>query len=415
MVIEDDDIKQIRTRFEKLAWTLDERMRRLFAAAEAAVLGHGGVTKVAQATGVSRRAIYAGLKDLAVERMPAENQDKRIRKAGAGRKSVIETNSGIMAALEKLVEPTTRGDPESPLRWTCKSLRTLADELSANGHSVSYPKVGDLLRELGYSLQANRKVLEGTDHPDRNAQFEFINGQTKQRLAVNNPVISVDTKKKELIGAYKNSGTTWHPEGKPESVKVHDFIDKELGRANPYSVYDVASNTDWVNVGTDHDTASFAVETIRRWWNTMGKQRYPAATELMITADGGGSNGSRVRLWKLELQHLADEIKMPIHVSHLPPGTSKWNKIEHRLFSYISMNWRGQPLISHEVIVNLIAGTTTRKGLKVHAELDDSSYPSSIKVSDAEFESIRITRNEFHGEWNYRIDPNSIKFNALLS
>jgi hypothetical protein len=406
MVIEGDDIQQIRTRFEKLAWALDERMRRLFAAAEAAVLGHGGVTMVAQATGVSRRAIYAGLEELAAGKMPVENQGKRIRKAGAGRKSVIETASGVMAALEKLVEPTTRGDPESPLRWTCKSLRTLADELSANGHSVSYPKVGDLLRELGYSLQANRKVLEGTGHPDRNAQFEFINDQCKQRLAAGNPVISVDTKKKELVGAYKNNGTTWCPEGKPESVKVHDFIDKELGRANPYGVYDVASNTGWVSVGTDHDTASFAVETIRRWWNTMGRQRYPAATELMITADGGGSNGSRVRLWKLELQRLADEINIPIHVSHLPPGTSKWNKIEHRLFSYISMNWRGQPLISHEVVINLIAGTTTRKGLKVHAELDDSSYPSGIKVSDAEFESIRITRNEFHGEWNYRIDPN---------
>ena len=407
MMIEGDDIQQIRTRFEKLAWALDERMRRLFAAAEAAVLGHGGVTMVAQATGVSRRAIYAGLEELAAEEMPVENQGKRIRKAGAGRKSVIETDSGVMAALEKLVEPTTRGDPESPLRWTCKSLRTLADELSANGHSVSYPKVGDLLRELGYSLQANRKVLEGTDHPDRNAQFDFINDQTKQRLTAGNPVISVDTKKKELVGAYKNNGTTWRPEGKPESVKVHDFIDKELGRANPYGVYDVASNTGWVSVGTDHDTASFAVETIRCWWNTMGRQRYPAATELMITADGGGSNGSRVRLWKFELQRLADEIKIPIHVSHLPPGTSKWNKIEHRLFSYISMNWCGQPLISHEVIVNLIAGTTTRKGLKVHAELDDSSYPSGIKVSDAEFESIRLTRNEFHGEWNYRIDPNS--------
>ena len=407
MMIEGDDIQQIRTRFEKLAWALDERMRRLFAAAEATVLGHGGVTMVAQATGVSRRAIYAGLEELAAGKMPVENQGKRIRKAGAGRKSVIETDSGVMAALEKLVEPTTRGDPESPLRWTCKSLRTLADELSANGHSVSYPKVGDLLRELGYSLQANRKVLEGTDHPDRNAQFDFINDQTKQRLTAGNPVISVDTKKKELVGAYKNNGTTWRPEGKPESVKVHDFIDKELGRANPYGVYDVASNTGWVSVGTDHDTASFAVETIRCWWNTMGRQRYPAATELMITADGGGSNGSRVRLWKFELQRLADEIKIPIHVSHLPPGTSKWNKIEHRLFSYISMNWCGQPLISHEVIVNLIAGTTTRKGLKVHAELDDSSYPSGIKVSDAEFESIRLTRNEFHGEWNYRIDPNS--------
>lgn len=407
MIIEDDIIESIRIRFNKLAWTLDERMRRLFAAAEASALGRGGITKVAQATGVSRRAIHVGLQELSDLKEPVENPPKRrIRKEGAGRKSVIQTDVGLMSALEKLVEPMTRGDPESPLRWTCKSLRTLAGELAANGHPVSYPVVGDLLHELGYSLQANRKVLEGTDHPDRNAQFEFISEQTTQQLMAGNPVISVDTKKKELVGAYKNNGTTWCPEGKPEQVKVHDFVDKELGRANPYGVYDMGSNTGWVSVGTDHDTASFAVETIRRWWGTMGRQCYPAASELMITADGGGSNGSRVRLWKMELQRLADEIRIPIHVSHLPPGTSKWNKIEHRLFSYISMNWRGQPLVSHEVIINLIAGTTTRKGLKVHAELDDSSYPSGIKVSDAEFESIRLTRNEFHGEWNYRIDPN---------
>jgi len=382
-------------------------MRRLFAAAEASASGRGGITKVAQATGVSRRAIHAGLNELSAEKMSVDGQSKRIRKMGAGRKPIIETDSGLIAELARLVEPTTRGDPESPLRWTCKSLRTLADELTQSGHSVSYPKVGDLLHKLGYSLQANRKMLEGTDHPDRNAQFEFISDQTKQRLAAGNPVISVDTKKKELVGAYKNNGTIWCPEGKPELVKVHDFIDQELGRANPYGIYDVASNTGWVSVGTDHDTASFAVETIRRWWNTMGKQCYPAASELMITADGGGSNGSRVRLWKLELQRLADEINIPIHISHLPPGTSKWNKIEHRLFSHISMNWRGQPLVSHEVIVNLIAGTTTRKGLKVHAELDNSLYPAGIKVSDAEFEKIHITRNEFHGEWNYRIDPSS--------
>jgi len=409
MIIEDGIIESIRIRFNKLAWTLDERMRRLFAAAEASALGRGGITKVAQATGVSRRAIHVGLQELSDLKEPVENPPKRrIRKEGAGRKSVIQTDVGLMSALEKLVEPMTRGDPESPLRWTCKSLRTLAGELAANGHPVSYPVVGDLLRELGYSLQANRKVLEGTDHPDRNAQFEFISEQTTQQLMAGNPVISVDTKKKELVGAYKNNGTTWCPEGKPEQVKVHDFVDKELGRANPYGVYDMGSNTGWVSVGTDHDTASFAVETIRRWWGTMGRQCYPAASELMITADGGGSNGSRVRLWKMELQRLADEIRIPIHVSHLPPGTSKWNKIEHRLFSYISMNWRGQPLVSHEVIINLIAGTTTRKGLKVHAELDDSLYPTGIKVSDDEFKQIHLTRNTFHGEWNYRIDPRSI-------
>lgn len=408
MLIEDSIIESIRIRFNKLAWTLDERMRRLFAAAEASALGRGGITKVAQATGVSRRAIHVGLQELSDLKEPVENSPKRIRKKGAGRKSVIQTDVGLMSALEKLVEPMTRGDPESPLRWTCKSLRTLAGELAANGHPVSYPVVGDLLHELGYSLQANRKVLEGADHPDRNAQFEFISEQTTQQLMAGNPVISVDTKKKELVGAYKNNGTTWCPEGKPEQVKVHDFVDKALGRANPYGVYDVGSNTGWVSVGTDHDTASFAVETIRRWWGTMGKQCYPAASELMITADGGGSNGSRVRLWKMELQRLADEIRIPIHVSHLPHGTSKWNKIEHRLFSYISMNWRGQPLVSHEVIINLIAGTTTRKGLKVHAELDDSLYPAGIKVSDDEFKQIHLTRNTFHGEWNYRIDPRSI-------
>lgn len=407
MIIE-DDIDPIRIRFNKLAWTLDERMRRLFAAAEASALGRGGITRVAQATGVSRRAIHVGLQELSILKEPVENPPKRIRKEGAGRKTVIQTDVGLMTALEKLVEPMTRGDPESPLRWTCKSLRTLAGELAANGHPVSYPVVGDLLHELGYSLQANRKVLEGTDHPDRNAQFEFISEQTTQQLMAGNPVISVDTKKKELVGAFKNNGMTWCPEGKPEQVKVHDFVDKELGRANPYGVYDVGSNTGWVSVGTDHDTASFAVETIRRWWSTMGRQCYPAASELMITADGGGSNGSRVRLWKIELQRLADEIRIPIYVSHLPPGTSKWNKIEHRLFSYISMNWRGQPLVSHEVIINLIAGTTTRKGLKVHAELDDSLYPAGIKVSDDEFKQIHLTRNTFHGEWNYRIDPGSL-------
>ena len=406
MKTHDDEIALIRIKFEKIAWALDERMRRLFAAAEAFALGRGGVTKVCKATGVSRRAIHAGLDELAAKNLPVANQKKRIRKAGGGRKSITETNPGILAALEKLVEPTTRGDPESPLRWTCKSLRTISDELRLQGYSVSYPKVGDLLQhELGYSLQGNRKTLEGTAHPDRNAQFEFINREAAACMAGDNPVISVDTKKKELIGAYKNNGANWRPQGEPESVKVHDFIDKELGRANPYGVYDVASNTGWVSVGTDHDTASFAVETIRRWWHTMGKPRYPKASKLMITADGGGSNGNRVRLWKLELQQLADELHMPIHVAHLPPGTSKWNKIEHRLFSYISMNWRGQPLISHEVMINLIAGTTTKKGLKVHAELDDSLYPSGIKVSDKEFGAIRITRNEFHGEWNYRIDP----------
>ncbi len=409
MEIHDDNIERIRTRFRKIAWALDERMRRLFAASEAFALGRGGVSKVALATGVSRRAIHVGLEELLSERLPVENKKKRIRKAGGGRKSIIEKDSGVMDALEKLVDPLSRGNPESPLRWTCKSLRNLADELRLEGHAVSYPKVGDLLEKLGYSLQANRKMLEGKDQPDRNAQFEFISEQATRCIAEGNPVISVDTKKKELVGPYKNNGKSWRPEGEPELVNVYDFVDKdkEMGRVSPYGVYDIGSNTGWVSVGTDHDTASFAVETIRRWWYMMGKPRYVNASKLMITADGGGSNGSRVRLWKLELQKLADEIDTPIYVSHLPPGTSKWNKIEHRLFSYISMNWRGQPLISHEVIINLIAGTTTRKGLKVQAELDDSLYPPGIKVSDAEFEKIHIIRNEFHGEWNYKIEPNS--------
>ena len=407
MEIHDDNIERIRTRFKKIAWALDERMRRLFAASEAFALGRGGVSKVALATGVSRRAIHVGLEELLSERLPVEKQKKRIRKAGGGRKSIIEKDSGIMEALEKLVDPLSRGNPESPLRWTCKSLRNLADELRLEGHAVSYPKVGDLLVKLNYSLQANRKMLEGTDQPDRNAQFEFINEQVTQRIAEGNPVISVDTKKKEKVGNYKNNGTSWRPAGEPELVHVYDFIDKKNGSVRPYGVYDLASNTGWVSVGTDHDTASFAVETIRRWWNMMGKQRYVNPSKLMITADGGGSNGSRVRLWKLELQKLANEINIPIQVSHLPPGTSKWNKIEHRLFSFISMNWSGQPLISHEVIINLIAGTTTRKGLKVQAELDDSIYPPGIKVSDGEFEKIHIIRNEFHGEWNYKIEPNS--------
>ena len=408
MNILDDDIERIRKRFKMIAWALDERLRRLFAAAEAFSLGRGGVTKVALATGVSRRAIHVGLKELASETLPVENKKNRIRKDGGGRKSITETEIGVMDALEKLVDPMSRGNPESPLRWTCKSLRNLSDELKLEGYTVSYPKVGDLLHKLNYSLQANRKMLEGTDCPDRNAQFEFINEQATQRIAEGNPVISVDTKKKELIGPYKNNGTTWRPEGEPELVNVYDFVDKdkEKGRVSPYGVYDIGSNSGWVSVGTDHDTASFAVETIRRWWNVMGKPRYDHASKLMITADGGGSNGSRVRLWKLELQKLADEINIPIYVSHLPPGTSKWNKIEHRLFSYISMNWRGQPLISHEVIINLIAGTTTKKGLKVQAGLDNSLYPPGIKVSDAEFEKIHIIRNEFHGEWNYKIEPN---------
>jgi hypothetical protein len=395
----------ITARHRALEGLLDERQRRLHVAVEAKVLGHGGVKRVSQATGVARGSILAGLKELESPQRATPDGPRRVRRAGAGRKKLVDQDPGVRDALERLVEPTTRGDPQSPLRWTCKSLMQLARELCAQGHEISHVSVGVLLKQMGYSLQGNRKTLEGASHPDRNAQFEYINDKTQAALCAGQPVISVDTKKKELVGHYKNGGKQWRPQGEPELVKVHDFVDKELGRANPYGVYDVASNLGWVSVGTDHDTASFAVATIRRWWLAMGQAAYPTAKELMIMADGGGSNGSRVRLWKLELQRLANEFGLSIRVSHFPPGTSKWNKIEHRLFSYISLNWRGQPLVSHEVIVQLIAATTTRKGLKVHAELDTTLYEKGIKVTDAEFAAIRMVRDQFHGEWNYVISP----------
>ncbi|MHB1606269.1 MAG: ISAzo13 family transposase [Leptospirales bacterium] len=397
----------IAARYGALERILDERQRRLYAAVEAKLLGHGGVKRVHEATGVARGSILAGMKELRQVSETVAGEPHRVRRAGAGRKKLVEQDPGVREALERLVEPVTRGDPESPLRWTCKSLMQLSRELGACGHTISHVSVGVLLKDLGYSLQGNRKTLEGSSHPDRNAQFEFINGKIETALGSGQPVISVDTKKKELVGPYKNAGKEWRPQGQPESVKVHDFVDKELGRANPYGVYDLGSNSAWVSVGTDHDTASFAVATVRRWWFSMGQALYPEAKELTITADGGGSNGSRVRLWKWELQRLADELGMPIRVSHFPPGTSKWNKIEHRLFSYISLNWRGRPLVSHEVIVSLIAATTTRKGLKVRAQLDTNLYPKGIKVSDDEFASIRLTRDDFHGEWNYTITPNT--------
>lgn len=404
-----DNDALIAARYKSLESVLDERQRRLYAAAEAKVLGHGGAKRVWTATGVALGSILAGLKEL--EQVQQEQQgpateQRRVRRAGAGRKKLLEQDPTIRVALEKLVEPMTVGDPETPLRWTCKSLMQLSRELQSQGHTISHVSVGVLLKEMGYGLQGNRKTLEGKSHPDRNAQFEFINQKADAALLAGQPVISVDTKKKELVGQFKNGGKEWRPEGDPEEVNVYDFVDKELGRANPYGVYDLASNSAWVSVGTDHDTASFAVSTIQRWWNTMGKSAYPDAKELMIMADGGGSNGSRVRLWKLELQRLADEANLTIRVSHFPPGTSKWNKIEHRLFSHISMNWRGRPLVSHEVIVNLIAATTTRKGLMVRAELDSNLYQKGIKVSDQEFSTIRIDRDAFHGEWNYVISPN---------
>lgn len=401
------DAKGVGERFKLIEWALDERMRRLFVAVEAKILGHGGVVAASNATGVSRRAIHVGLKDLAEKPDVQTESARKIRRSGGGRKKTIDQDATLRKDLEQLVEPTTRGDPETPLRWTCKSLRKLAEELGCRGHRISHTLVGDLLRELGYSLQANSKTLEGNGHPDRNAQFEYINAQVATQLTHGQPVISVDTKKKELVGHFKNGGRVWRPKGNPEKVKVHDFIDEDLGRANPYGVYDIGADAGWVSVGTDHDTSAFAVATIRRWWLAMGKPAYPRATELLINADGGGSNGSRVRLWKLELQRLANETGLTIHVCHFPPGTSKWNKIEHRLFSFISMNWRGQPLISHEVIIKLIANTRTRSGLKVRAELDPSRYDKGIKVTDEEFNGINLVRNEFHGDWNYSILPNS--------
>ena len=406
------DIDPIKQRFASLEPFLDERLRRLYAAAEAKALGHGGVSTVARATGVSRRAIGNGLKELAE---PAVSSGQRIRQPGGGRKRTVTKDATLIHDLEQLVEPVSRGDPESPLRWTCKSLRKLADELNQQGHQVSHRLVAELLQELGYSLQANRKTREGSSHPDRNAQFEHINAEVQAYQSAGQPVISVDTKKKELVGDFKNGGRELRPQGAPETVRVHDFVIPELGKATPYGVYDMTHNLGWVNVGIDHDTASFAVESIRRWWRLMGQPLYPKVQRLLITADGGGSNGSRLRLWKVELQKLADEIGIEIAVCHLPPGTSKWNKIEHRLFSYISQNWRGKPLISHEVIVNLIAATTTKTGLKVRSQLDTQSYPTGTVVTDGELAQVKLQPDQFHGEWNYTISPRTKQHDTLIS
>jgi hypothetical protein len=405
VAIDAEAVAALAAKFAALLPHLDERQQRLMMAAEARSLGHGGIAAVVEATGASRSRVSLGVAELEAGTVPLG----RARRSGGGRKSLTENDPGLVEALLALVEPTRRGDPESALCWTTLSTRKLAAELTAAGHKVGSDTVARLLREQGFSLQANSKTLEGSNHPDRDLQFSYLNEQSEQHLAVGNPVISVDTKKKELVGEYKNGGREWRPVGDPEKVKVHDFIDRELGKANPYGVYDVTADSGWVSVGTDHDTSAFAVETIRRWWNTMGVSTYPTATRLMITADGGGSNGYRTRLWKTELAALATELGITITVCHLPPGTSKWNKIEHRLFSHISMNWRGRPLTSHEVIVQTIGATTTRTGLTVHAELDTSNYPTGIKIPDqtmtALTESGALTRHEWHPDWNYTLNP----------
>jgi len=394
----------VAARFTSLESTFDERSRRLWSAAEALAAGRSGVMAVHRATGIARSTIYQGIKELKNPNQLME-PNNRTRNPGGGRKKAIVVEPELQGALEALVEPITRGDPESALRWTCKSLRVLSGELKGQGYAVSHKLVGQLLRDMGYSLQANYKTSEGKQHPDRNEQFEFINLLVEENIEKANPVISVDAKKKELVGRFKNPGREWHPKGDPEKVNVYDFLSCAEGRATPYGVYDVGKDEGWVNIGTDKDTAAFAVESIRRWWLMMGKENYPKATQLVITADGGGSNGSRIRLWKTQLQNFCNEIEMPIVVSHFPPGTSKWNKIEHRLFSFISMNWRGKPLTSFETILNLISSTKTTSGLKVKAGIDKNTYPKGIKVSDAEMRMIDISRNEFHGDWNYTLRP----------
>jgi hypothetical protein len=402
------DEKEIGRRFALLASEMDERMRRLFAAAESLTIGYGGVSIVCRATGVSRRAIGVGIKELKQARRRGEScgpGDGRVRKKGGGRKKNVAKDATLEGDLERLVDPVTRGDPESSLRWTCKSVRKLAEELHRLDHKVSHTLVAELLQAMDYSLQANSKTIEGASHPDRNAQFEYISSKVQQHLGEGEPVISVDTKKKELVGNFKNGGRELQPKGSPEKVRVHDFKIKELGKVAPYGIYDLRQNTGWVNVGTDHDTAAFAVESIRRWWRMMGQSQYPQARRLLITADAGGSNGARVRLWKMELQKLADETGLGISVCHFPPGTSKWNKIEHRLFSFITQNWRGKPLINHEVIVNLIAATTNKGGLRVETQLDTNAYPKGIKISKQELAQLNITPDEFHGDWNYTIAP----------
>ncbi|MDH5676762.1 MAG: ISAzo13 family transposase [Myxococcales bacterium] len=399
--------ESIRQRYDKLKGTLTERARRLFVASEAIAFGYGGIAAASRATGMAESVIGVGIRELkAIEQGTAPALDpRRSRRPGAGRKKTTDKDPTLLPDLKALVESTTRGDPQSPLLWTARSQRNIVAELEKQGHQTSMKMVSRLLKELGYSLQANRKRLEGAQHPDRNAQFEHINETIRRQLESNEPVISVDTKKKEQVGQYKNAGRELRGKGDPEDVTVHDFVDSDKGRAAPYGVYDLLENEAWVSVGISHDTAEFAVQSIRTWWKEMGASRYPEASSLVITAGGGGSNGYRLRLWKLELQGLVDELGFPVTVCHLPPGTSKWNKIEHRLFSFITKNWRGKPLVTHQVIVNLIAATTTKSGLVVRSRIDDRTYRKGRRVSDKQLAFVNLEPHAFHGEWNYTIHP----------
>jgi hypothetical protein len=400
-------VEAIRVKYQRLQPLMHERMRRQWAACEALAMGWGGSSAVAAATGLSRTTIWAGIVEVQQQHHLSEEeiQPHRIRAPGGGRPGVTENDPALQEDLEALVEPSTRGDPMSPLRWTCKSTRQLAEELQRQGHQVGYRTVAALLHALDYSLQGLRKTRDGARHPDRNAQFEYVNRQVKAFQKRGQPVTSVDTKKKELVGDFKNAGREWQPRGQPEEVRVHDFQDKTLGKVIPYGVYDPTRNNGWVSIGIDHDTAGFATETIRRWWWEMGEPAYPEAGELLVTADSGGSNSSRSRLWKVAVQQLADDLNLTITVCHFPPGTSKWNKIEHRMFCHITNNWRGRSLVSRAVIVNLIGNTKTKTGLQIEAALDTNSYATGIKVTDEQLAAVRIQRAKFHGEWNYTISP----------
>jgi len=396
------NVTTLRRKYRALRSVLTERSRRVWAASEALALGHGGIGLVEQATGIARVTISRGLRELAAG---APLDPARTRRPGGGRKRRTDEDPTLREALERLVEPTTSGDPMAPLRWTSKSVRHLAAELAAQGHQASYRLVATLLQEAGYSLQANRKTREGPSHPDRDAQFHYLNTQVQRFQQQHRPAVSVDTKKKELVGEFKNAGREWRPKGQPEEVRIHDFVIPGQGKAIPYGVYDLTRNEGWVSVGIDHDTASFAVNALRRWWAVMGRQAYPDATALLLTADAGGSNAPRTRLWKWELQQFANRTGLTITVCHFPPGTSKWNKIEHRLFSHISMNWRGQPLVNLAAMVSLIGDTTTETGLRIRSEIDRRSYPTGVTITDEQFAQVQVTPHAFHGEWNYTIHP----------